>query len=277
MLKPSRAAKTLFVHIIEELIQERAPKLVGRPRLWKAVRPALYRLLAYDAAVFLANAIKPMSGFEAFRMVSRHISPRTAVEGLANLPRSGPCIIISNHPTGLADGLAVFQAIRDRRPDHMFLANADALRVIPKGEDIIIPVEWVKEKRSLAKTRETLLAMRRAIKAEKCIVIFPSGRLARRRWNGQIVDQPWESSAAMVAKKYGVPVIPLRMQARNSSLYYFFHRVNGELRDITLFREMLNKKHRLFRLTFGEVIPPVHLSENADEATAMIRHIVETL
>ncbi len=265
------------MHIIEELIQERAPKLVGRPRLWKAVRPALYRLLAYDAAVFLANAIKPMSGFEAFRMVSRHISPRTAVEGLANLPRSGPCIIISNHPTGLADGLAVFQAIRDRRPDHMFLANADALRVIPKGEDIIIPVEWVKEKRSLAKTRETLLAMRRAIKAEKCIVIFPSGRLARRRWNGQIVDQPWESSAAMVAKKYGVPVIPLRMQARNSSLYYFFHRVNGELRDITLFREMLNKKHRLFRLTFGEVIPPVHLSENADEATAMIRHIVETL
>ncbi len=265
------------MHIVEQLIEERAPTLVGRPHLWKAIRPALYRLLAYDAAVFLANAIKPMSGFDAFRMVSRHISPRTAVEGLSNLPSKGPCIIISNHPTGLADGLAVFQAIRDRRRDHMYLANADALRVIPKGEDIIIPVEWVKEKRSVTKTRETLLAMRKAIKAEKCIVIFPSGRLARRRWNGQIVDQPWESSAAMVAKKYGVPVVPLRMQARNSSLYYFFHRINGELRDITLFREMLNKKHRLFKLTFGEVIQPEQLPDNADEATAFIRRTVETL
>ena len=265
------------MHIVEELIRERAPKLVGRPRLWKAVRPALYRLLAYDAAVFLANAVRPMGGHDAFRMVARHISPRTAVEGLSNLPRQGACIVISNHPTGLADGLAVFQAIRDRRPDHLFLANADALRVIPNGEDIIIPVEWVKEKRSVSKTRETLLAMRRAIKAKQCIVIFPSGRLARMNWNRQLVDQPWESSAAMVARKYGVPVVPLRIQARNSPLYYFFHRVNAELRDITLFREMLNKKHRLFRLTFGEPIAPDALPENADEATALLRRIVETL
>ena len=265
------------MHIVEQLIAERAPKLVGRPRLWKTVRPFLYRLLAYDAAVFLANAVRPMSGHDAFRMVARHISPRTAVEGLSNLPREGACIIIGNHPTGLADGLAVFQAIRDRRPDHLFLANADALRVVPRGEDIIIPVEWVKEKRSVSKTRETLVAMRRAIKEERCIVIFPSGRLARMGWNGQLVDQPWESSAAMVAKKYGVPVVPLRIQARNSPLYYFFHRVNAELRDITLFREMLNKKHRLFRLTFGEPIAPDSLPENADEATERLRRIVHAL
>jgi putative hemolysin len=170
----------------------------------------------------------------------------------------------------------VFQAIRDRRPDHVFLANADALRVIPKGDDIIIPVEWVQEKRNLAKTRETLLAMRQAIKSEKCIVIFPSGRLARMTWRG-LVDQPWESSAAMVAKKYKVPVVPLRIQAKNSPLYYFFHRVNGELRDITLFREMLNKKHRVFRLTFGEIIPSDQLPDNADAATHWLRRIVLSL
>lgn len=268
--------KTRAVHIIEQLISERAPKLISRPRLWRAARPALYRLLAYDAAVFMADAVHPMSGHDAFSMVARHISPRTAVEGLQNIPSKGPCIIIANHPTGLADGLAVFQAIRDRRPDHVFLANADALRVIPNGEDIIIPVEWVQEKRNLAKTRETLVKIRQAIKAEKCIVIFPSGRLAKMTWRG-LVDQPWESSAAMVAKKYSVPVVPLRMQARNSSLYYAFSRVNAELRDITLFREMLNKKHRLFRLTFGEVIAPQPLPDNAVEATAQIRRTVFTL
>ncbi len=262
------------MHIVEQLIAERAPKLVGRPRLWRAVRPLLYRLLAYDAAVFLANAIRPMTGHEAFRMVARHISPRTAVEGLSHLPRSGPCIIVANHPTGLADGLAVHQAIRERRPDHIFLANADALRVIPKGDDIIIPVEWVLDKRTVSKTRETLIAMRRAIRAGQCIVIFPSGRLARAGWSGILREQPWESSAAMVARKYEVPVVPLRVQARNSALFYFFHRVNAELRDITLFREMLNKKHRLFRLTFGEAVAPEDLPENADESTQMLRERV---
>lgn len=274
MTAPS--VKTPGVHIVEQLISERAPKLVGRPRLWRTIRPLLYRLLAYDAAVFLADAVRPMSGHDAFRMVARHISPRNAVEGLQNIPRTGPCIIIANHPTGLADGLAVFQAIRDRRRDHVFLANADALRVIPKGDDIIIPVEWVMDKRSLAKTRETLVKMRQAIKAEKCIVIFPSGRLAQMSWRG-LIEQSWETSAATVAKKYEVPIIPLRIQARNSGMYYLFSRLNGELRDITLFREMLNKKHRLFRMTFGNIIAPDTLPANADDATAMVRQIVLTL
>lgn len=233
-------------------------------------------MLAYDAAVFLADAMRPMSGHDAFEMVTNHISPRTAIEGLHHIPSSGACIIVANHPTGLADGMAVFQAIRDRRPDHLFLANADALRVMPRGEDIIIPVEWVLVKRNMAKTRETLVRLRKAIKAGKCIVIFPSGRLARMSWRG-LVDQPWESSAAMVAKKYGVPVIPLKIKARNSWLYYFFHRVSDELRDITLFHELLNKKHRLFQMTFGPPIPPSDLSANSEAAIQTLRKHVDNL
>ena len=261
---------------MEELIAERAPKLMGRPRLFKAVKPALYRMLAYDAAVFLADAIKPMTGYQAFSMIARHISPRTAVQHLERLPKTGRCVIICNHPTGLADGLAVFQAIRERRPDHLYLANADALRVIPKGEDIIIPVEWVKDKRSRAKTRQTLLDVKAALEAEKCIVIFPSGRLGSLNWRG-IIDKTWESSAAMLARKYNAPVIPLRIRARNSMLYYLFAWVNAELRDITLFHELLNKKGQMFKLTLGEEIAPESLSKNADAASDMIRQIVEQL
>jgi len=249
---------------------------MGRPRLFKAVRPALYRMLAFDAAVFLADSVKPLSGHKAFKRVADHISPRTAVRGLNNLPRQGRCVIIANHPTGLADGLAVFQAIRDRRPQHCYLANADALRVIPKGDDIIIPVEWVKDKRSHSKARNTLVQLKKALEAERCVVIFPSGRLAQLGWNG-LREKPWESSAAMIAKKYNAPVIPLNIKARNSMLYYLFAKLNAELRDITLFHELLNKKGKTFRLTFGEAITPEVLSKNAEEATVHIREIVQAL
>ena len=121
------------MHIVEELIAERAPRLISKPRLFKLVKPMLYRMLAYDAAVFLADMVRPLTGWEAFSRVSNHINPHTIVTNIDNLPEKGGCIIIANHPTGLADGLAVFKAIRERRPDHLFLANADALRVIPKG------------------------------------------------------------------------------------------------------------------------------------------------
>lgn len=264
------------MHIVEQLIAERAPKLMARPRLFKAVKPLLYRLLAYDAAVFLADSIKPLSGRDAFKRVAHHISPRTAVTGLSELPKTGRCVVIANHPTGLADGLAVFQAIRDRRPDHCYLANADALRVIPKGEDIIIPVEWVKDKRSHAKARNTLLEIKKALEAERCVVIFPSGRLAQLSWTG-LKEKQWESSAAMVARKYKAPIIPLNIKARNSILYYVFTKLNAELRDITLFHELLNKKGKIFRLTFGEAIDPQTLPKNADEATTSIRETVERL
>jgi len=264
------------MHIVEQLIAERAPKLMARPRLFQMVRPLLYRLLAYDAAVFLVDAIKPMSGHGAFSMVAHHISPRIAVKNLQHLPKQGRCILIANHPTGLADGMAVYQAIKDRRSDHVFLANADALRVMPNAGDIIIPVEWVKDKRSMSKTRQTLMDVKKAFDEEKCVVIFPSGRLAQLGWRG-LIEKPWESSAAMLAKKYNAPVIPLRIQARNSALYYLFTKVNAELRDITLFHELLNKKGKTFNMTFGEAIDPETLSKNANEATDVIRKIVGRL
>jgi len=261
------------MHIVEQLIAERATRLMSHKRFFRAIKPALYRMLAYDAAVFLADAVSDKTGHQAFEMVTNHINPRVAPTGLHNLPEKGRCIVIANHPTGLADGIAVFQAVRDRRPDHVFLANADALRVVPKGRDIIIPVEWVMEKRSMAKTRATLSDVRKALDAEKCVIIFPSGRLAHMSWHG-LVEKPWESSAAMLARKYDAPVIPLRIEARNSLLYYFFAKVNAELRDITLFHELLNKKGQIFRMTFGEAIDPAILPKNAEESTEIIRKIV---
>lgn len=264
------------MHIVEKLIAERAPQLMSHPRLFKAVRPALYRMLAFDAAVFLADSVKPLSGHKAFKRVADHISPRTAVKGLNNLPSKGRCVIIANHPTGLADGVAVFQAIRDRRPQHCYLANADALRVMPNGKDIIIPVEWVKDKRSHGKARNTLMQMKKALEEERCVVIFPSGRLAQLSWSG-LQEKPWESSAAMIAKKYKAPIIPLNIKARNSILYYLFAKLNAELRDITLFHELLNKKGKTFRLTFGEPILPDELPKNAEDATTHIRKIVQAL
>jgi len=264
------------VHIVDELILERAPRLVAKPRLFKLIKPWLYRLLSYNDAVFVADTIMPMSGREAFEYVSCRVDPAIQITGAENIPASGRCVIIANHPTGLADGMVVFKALKKWRPEHIYLANADALRVIPKGEDIIIPVEWVKEKRTHQKARQTLVSTKTALQAETCVVIFPSGVLGKLTWRG-IQDKPWQNSAAMLAKKYNAPIIPLQIKARNSWLYYIFSNLNGELRDITLFYELLNKKSQKFKLTFGAPIMPQEVPQNAEEATAMIRAIVEGL
>jgi len=264
------------MHIVEELIAERATKLMARERLFKFIKPTLYRMLGYDDAVAMADSVADKTGNEAFDLVVKRLDATTIVEGMNNLPADGRCVIISNHPTGLADGLAVYQAICERRPDHIFLANADALRVVPKGRDIIIPVEWVKDKRSTGKTRQTLVDMKAAFNEERCVVIFPAGALAKLRLWG-LIDKPWESSAAMMARKYDVPIIPLKIRSHNSLMYYLFSWTNAELRDITLFHELLNKRGQTFKMIFGKAIDPKNLPKNADKATAQIRRVVERL
>ena len=50
------------------------------------------------------------------RRLAQLILRDLTVEGLEHVPASGPALIVSNHPTGIADGIvltAVISAVRD--------------------------------------------------------------------------------------------------------------------------------------------------------------------
>ena len=95
---------------------------------------------------------------------------------------TGPALVVSNHPTGIADGIVLYGALAKVRPDLFFFANADAIRVLPQLDELIAPVEWRPEKRSHKQNRETMAYARKAFEAGRLGVLFPSGRLAKRRW-----------------------------------------------------------------------------------------------
>ena len=60
-----------------------------------------------------------------------------------------------------------------------------------------------------------------------------------------------------------------------STLFHFFNRFSQELRDITLFHELLNKRGRSFALTIGPPIAPGALDADAAEATLALKAYVE--
>lgn len=241
------------LHIVDELIYERAPKLVGSP-LWPIVKPLLYAILDYRRAVSMADAVNAVSGDEALRYISRLLNLKVTATGLEHLPANGRCVVVCNHPTGIADGIAVYDAVMQRRPDAIFFANADALRVNPRFAESLIPVEWVEAKRTREKTRVTLQAAKAAFEAERCVVLFPAGRLARRNAEGELADPAWAPTAVSMAQKYAAPIVPMYLKGPNSFWFHLFNRFSQELRDITLFHEFLNKAGQRFDLTVGSVI-----------------------
>ncbi|MDI7775893.1 1-acyl-sn-glycerol-3-phosphate acyltransferase [Asticcacaulis sp. EMRT-3] len=249
------------MHIVEQLIWERAPRLVRTP-WWRVLRPLLYAVLGYQKAVGMADAIRDLSGDAALDHVSGLLHLEVAARRLDHLPATGRCLVVCNHPTGIADGLAVRDALLRRREDLIFFANADALRVNPRLDESLIPVEWVEARRTREKTRATLHAARDAFAREACVVMFPAGRLARRDGSGQLSDPAWATTCVSLAQKYDAPIIPVHVAGPDSFWFHLFNRFSQELRDITLFHELLNKAGKRFDLTLGPPIDP-----NADDLT----------
>ncbi len=243
------------MHIVDELIYERAPRLVVSP-VWPVARPLLYGLLGYRKAVAMADAVRDLGGAEALAYISRLLSLKVHVKGLEHLPAAGRCVVVCNHPTGIADGIAVADAIARVRPDAIFFANADALRVNGRFAEALIPVEWVAAKRTHGKTRDTLRAAQAAFEAERCVVIFPAGRLARRDAEGRLTDPPWAPTALSLAQKHRAPIVPMRLAGPNAFWFHLFNRFSTELRDITLFHEFLNKAGKRYDLVVGRAIDP---------------------
>lgn len=261
-------------HIVDLLIAERAPKLAGGPA-WPLLRPLLYAILDYGKARRMADAIAPMPGGQALDYVSDLLALRVTAQGLEHIPRRGRCIVVCNHPTGIADGVAVYDALKALRPDICFYANADAQRVSPRFGEVLIPVEWVEAKRTRERMRATLTLTREALDAERCLVIFPAGRISRRQPDGSLRDKDWMPGAVSLARKYGAPLLPIHVAGPWSTLFHAFHGLSEELRDITLFHELLNKRGRRFNLTAGPPIPPGALDGDPAEVTAWLKIHVE--
>jgi putative hemolysin len=255
---------------IDQLILERAPWLDRNEATTMIARKVLYALLQYDRTVRIGEALNALPAREIMQSMAEAIALHTEVQGLENIPATGPLLVTSNHPTGIADGVVLYAALARRRPDVFFFANSDALRVLPQLIDVIAPVEWRPEKRTHKQNRETLAYATRAFSEGRTGVLFPSGRLAKRRW-WRLDERPWMASGAMMARKFEVPVVPLHIRARNSALFYLFDKIHPTLRDITLFHEVLNKTRQPYRITIGTPIDPAELPSGSAEAIEVLR------
>ncbi|WP_179379500.1 1-acyl-sn-glycerol-3-phosphate acyltransferase [Jannaschia marina] len=255
---------------LDPLIAERAPWLFEPTLTARSARVVLDRLLAYERSVEIGTHYVDLTVPEIMADLARRIARRVTATGLENVPTDGPALIVANHPTGIADGIILHDQLRARRSDAFYYANSDILRVLPQFSDIIVPVEWREDRRTVAKTRETMQLTRTALDAGRLGVIFPSGRLAKRR-GLRLHERPWMASAAMIARKFKLPVIPLHIRARNSAMFYAFDALHPTLRDITLFHETLNKDVQPYHLSFGRPLDGAALPKDANAGIEVLR------
>lgn len=163
----------------------------------------------------------------------------------AGIPESGRCIIVANHPSGVIDALALLHFVSRIRPDVKIVAN-EALGALGLLDDMLIPVGVFKA----SGRRNGIEAVRRALNDEQCIIFFPAGEVSRLRPNG-IKDTSWRSGFIRLAAEFSAPVIPVRIQARNSALFYSASTIYKPLGTLLLPREITARRNTRITLRVG--------------------------
>lgn len=262
------------IHPIDEIIEERCPKLMSNKFLWSFIKPTIFKIFKYKTAKNITDDISNISGFECFTYLTNLLKFNLDIRNIELVPEHGPIILAGNHPTGLTDGIVMFEVMKDRRPDYTLYANIDMIKLSKGFEDIIIPVDWNDDNKNIGKSKEILKRTKETLNEGKCLLVFPSSRLSKRK-GFKLFERPWLNTIVKLSKKYNAPIIPFHMDGHNSLFYYFLDIFNEELKNISLFSELVNKEEFKYTITFGRQIDPLDINGDIDKETLRIQNHVE--
>jgi putative hemolysin len=181
---------------------------------------------------------------------------RLDATNIDRIPREGSAIVVANHPTGAVDGLALLQAVRQRRPDVRVLGNHFVTR-IPQMREWTIPLDPFRPEAWT--NRQGLRAAARWLKSGGTVIIFPAGAVARRFTTDALADEPWQGGVVALSRWTGAVIVPVGIDAKPSRLFRLLAPLNPWVGTAMLPRELLRQRRSRIRAVFGTPVSPGRL------------------
>ncbi len=200
------------------------------------------------------------------------------VTGMENLPESGRYILVSNHPLGGLDGIALMHSIGKKRRDFIFPVN-DLLLFMPNVRELFIPIN------KHGRNTENIRLFDETFKSDKLILFFPAGLVSRKR-KGVIRDPEWKKTFLSKARKYDRDIIPVHIGGRNSNFFYNLANlrkalnIKANIEMLYLPNEMFKQFDREIPITIGQPVPVEYFDrkrKNDKEWAAVVKEHVYAL
>ena len=191
----------------------------------------------------------------------------------ARIPKEGPCVVVSNHPFGVVEGLILIKILRSVRPDVKIMAN-HMLGLIPEMKEYLIEVDPFgraqSQKNNIAGLKQSL----RWLKGGGMLGVFPAGEVASLQLKKRMVADPaWSPTVGGIIRKAGCPVVPIFFGGRNGKLFQTLGLVHPRLRTVMLPRENLRRINSRVEIRVGTAVPAKKMATFAsnDEAIEYLR------
>jgi putative hemolysin len=238
---------------VEKVLQQKAGKLYKfLPRF--AIR-WLQRILHEEEINKGMIYLSQFHGLEFNDVVMGFFELKLEVKGIENLPADGAVIVASNHPLGGLDGIALIQAIGEKRKDVKFIVN-DILKSISNYGDVFVGVNKVG-----TQSRNSLQVVEKLYATDAAILVFPAG-LVSRKFKVGVRDLEWNKSFINKSIKYNTPIVPVFIEGQNSNFFYNFAKwrkrlgIKANLEMLFLPDEMFKQRGNTIKIHFGKPIEP---------------------
>lgn len=224
--------------------------------LWPQARPApwqkklLKKLLHEDEFQQFAARHRHLKGLDTVEQVLEHLNIRCAISAhdLEQIPEHGPLVIVSNHPTGTLDGLALLYAVSRVRRDVKVVTNRLLSHLEPLSS-LFIPVDNINGRTAKA----ALQQMDHQLQNGGVLIFFPAGEVSRLTRRG-IRDKKWHPGFIKLATKYRAPLLPVSIRAHNSALFYASTLLSDNLPMLLLMQQMFRRRNSSLPIGIGQQI-----------------------
>jgi putative hemolysin len=205
-----------------------------------------------------------LRGFAFVEAALRYLQLRYDVDegALARIPPKGPLLIVANHPCGGLDALALLDMVGRVRRDVRIVAN-EVLALVEPLAELLLPVRVFGGSAGAASLRR----VERALRGGGCVIVFPAGEVSRLGPRG-VRDPRWRPGFLRFARCASAPVLPVRIEARNSALFYGISALWRPASTALLAREMFARRQRPVRLHVGT---PMMVADGERERDALQR------
>ncbi|HEY8569708.1 lysophospholipid acyltransferase family protein [Microbulbifer sp.] len=195
-----------------------------------------------------------LGGLDFIRQVFRSFDFRYDVNlaELERIPTSGPLVIVSNHPLGSLDGLALIDLVARVRRDVKAVASQLLWNIEPL-RSYLLPVDNFNGRTR----REDVEGIYSHLRAGGVIIVFPAGEVSRLTHQG-VRDGHWNPGFIRFADKTAAPILPVQVRGRNSLWWYGLSMVNKPLSTLWLVREMFKQVRRGIDIRIGMPVAPEH-------------------
>lgn len=249
---------------VEKALKEKSPKLFkwlpGFAIRW------LKKIIHQDEINEALSETKELNDLDFAKAAMTKLGAYCSSSGLERIPKTGPCIIVANHPLGGIDGMAILIETAKVRPDVKVIVN-DLLLQFPNFQNVFVGVNKMGQT-----AREDLLKIEKLFQGEGCTLVFPAG-FCSRLIRGQIRDLNWNKSFITKALKYDLPIVPAFISGKNSNSFYWisklrnFFNIKANIEMLFLVDEMYNLKDKNIHISYGESILPSSLDKTKKHET----------